>query len=170
MKKVLSVFMLMCIVSGFAGCSSDDAVPENIIVPNSVDKSVKDFFETELPIYSPLQHTEEVRNAFAWNGDPYSESFTLINSMEEFQALYRGQKQLPQIDFSSQTLVVGWLRSDPVSGVELEIDKNTNELNVYMIRLKSNVYAVVVKSIAYWGVFPKLKTEPRQVNTILVWR
>lgn len=168
MKKVLYVFMLMCIAGVLVGCSkdNDDTISEDIIITNSVDDIVKDFFDSELPVNLMLTD----KTVFVWNGDPWSESYTLINSMEEFQALYRGQKQLPQIDFSTQTLVVGWLTSGAESGTELEIDKKTNELNVYVFRLKDHAYSEMYYSIGYWGVFPKLKTKPDKVNYIHEWR
>ena len=159
MKKY--IFILLAAMT-FVACSEEEPSPNGKDI-NGVDKvptQVKEFF-------SDIE-------TLMWRGKKvFDFTFTqneikVINSMEEFADFYIGEKELPEIDFSSYTLIVGHvLTSDTGHELDKIVLKEMNEsltLNVYIRKLDSGF--AVITPIPYWGLYPKLPNKPIIANVI----
>lgn len=170
MKKVL---LLLAFVSMICSCSKDsdstEIVDENVIATfrqSNADKDITSFFASELPL---MRKYYDLETPFEWKGEIHADTCKLINSMEEFWAFYYGEVPLPQIDFSSQTLIIGWHEFgliDEMDRLELRKDANGYTLNVYTLRYKG-LNPADTYWLGYWGIFPKQTKEPVGVNFII---
>ena len=98
LKKI--PFLLFAVLP--IACSSDDEEEQLGIEITQVNagNEVKTFFESELTSFTDVYP----KNFFV--GTEGSACY-LINNVEEFQSIYQGQEQLPEIDFSKNTLIIG---------------------------------------------------------------
>lgn len=170
MKKVL---LILIVVSMICGCSKDsettEIVDENVIATfkqSSAESDVTKFFASELPL---MRKYYDFETPFEWKGEIHANTCKLINSMEEFRAFYYGEEPLPQIDFSNQTLIIGWQEFGTMDGLEkLELQKDAKgyTLNIYTFRHKG-LHVVDMCWLGYWGIFPKQTKEPVGVNIII---
>ncbi|MBR4415115.1 MAG: hypothetical protein IKS59_07430, partial [Aeriscardovia sp.] len=85
-----------------------------------------------------------------------------INSREEFEQAYTGKYQLPDIDFTRNTLIVG-LTNSLNSGETLGDVRLLNTEGNYELRVVVNknvnptgVYGLVVTPLLFWKIYPKL--------------
>ena len=122
MKKnnVLWVCALLMLAFGMSSCSSDDdrimgTVQTPVSMPDEEDENKNEenvstvraadelsFFMTEA-LYG---NDKQGRRTF-FSADPEEEKCLMINSEQEFREAYKGDKELPKVDFSMYTLVVG---------------------------------------------------------------
>ena len=159
MKKHL--FIILAALT-FVACSEDEPSPNGKVINeiNEVPTQVEAFFsEIETLMWSGKKVYDFT---FSQN------EIKVINSMEELSDLYTGEKELPEIDFSSYTLLVGHVLT-PDTGHRLDriVLTGMNErltLNVYIRKLDSGYPLTVVTPILYWGLYPKLPNEPVVVN------
>ena len=170
MKKVL---LILIVISMVCSCSKDseatEIIDENVIATfkqSNAGSDVTKFFASELPL---MRKYYDFEVPFYWRGTIYTETCKLVNSMEEFQAFYFGDVPLPQIDFSNQTLIIGWKEFgtfDEMDKMELRKDEKGYSLNVYTLRHKG-LNKVDMCWVSYWGIFPKQAQEPVSVNIII---
>ena len=192
MKRIRIIVLLsgLLISVGLTSCSSDDEYVAKVVVdeeddndPNVIatfrkskaDKDVADFFASELPISYQMKKGKP----FNWNvklnaGADESDTCIIINDQSDFSLLYRGEKPLPQIDFKSQTLIIGWKPSDSVSDIEKLVLRKENEgysLDLCTLRYKEYAYLVETFTcyICFWGVFPKQTDAPIAINFSVRW-
>ena len=192
MKRIRIIVILsgLLISVGLTSCSSDDEYVAKVVVdeeddddPNVIatfrkskaDKDVADFFASELPISYQMKKGKP----FNWNvklnaGADESDTCIIINDQSDFSLLYRGEKPLPQIDFNSQTLIIGWKPSDAVSDIEKLVLRKENEgysLDLCTLRYKEYAYLVETFTcyICFWGVFPKQTDAPIAINFSVRW-
>lgn len=173
MKKVL---LILIVISMICGCSKDsestDIVDKNVIATfrqSNADKDITSFFASELPL---MRKYYDFETPFEWKGEINADTCKLINSMEEFRAFYYGEVPLPQIDFSNQTLIIGWHEFgliDEMDKLELRKDANGYTLNVYTLRYKG-LHDAATYWLCYWGIFPKQTKEPVSVNFNMNWK
>ena len=189
-RLFFSLPLLLVLMLGNTGCSSDDEYVTKVVVdeeddddPNVIatfrkskaDKDVADFFASELPISYQMKKGKP----FNWNvklnaGADESDTCIIINDQSDFSLLYRGEKPLPQIDFNSQTLIIGWKPSDAVSDIEKLVLRKENEgysLDLCTLRYKEYAYLVETFTcyICFWGVFPKQTDAPIAINFSVRW-
>lgn len=170
MKKVL---LFLTLISMVCSCSKDseatEIIDENVIATfkqSNAGSDVTKFFASELPL---MRKYYDFEVPFYWRGTIYTETCKLVNSMEEFQAFYYGEVPLPQIDFSNQTLIIGWHEFgliDEMDKLELRKDANGYTLNVYTLRYKG-LHNAATYWLCYWGIFPKQTEGPVSVNIIM---
>lgn len=193
MKRIRIIVLLLglLILAGLTSCSSsDDEYVAKVVVdeeddndPNVIatfrkskaDKDVADFFASELPISYQMKKGKP----FNWNvklnaGADESDTCIIINDQSDFSLLYRGEKPLPQIDFKSQTLIIGWKPSDSVSDIEKLVLRKENEgYSLDLCALRYTEYAYLVETFTsytcFWGVFPKQTEAPIAVNFSVRW-
>ena len=184
------VLGLLLLAAGMTSCSSDDEYVAKVVVDeeddndpdviatfrkSKADKDVADFFASELPISYQMKKGKP----FNWNvklnaGADESDTCIIINDQSDFSLLYRGEKPLPQIDFKSQTLIIGWKPSDSVSDIEkLVLRKENVGYSLDLCALRYTEYAYLVETFTsytcFWGVFPKQTEAPIAVNFSVRW-
>jgi hypothetical protein len=171
---------------GMSSCSSDDdsimgtdqtpvSIPdeegenkneENVSTVRAADEL--SFFMTEALYGSDMQG----RQTF-FSTVPEEEKCLIINSEQEFREAYKGDKELPKVDFSKYTLVVGcsWGSDTSFSFDDFEmVDKGDSyQLN---LTLNHNVHPdygafCVVVDIYFWRLYPKMESKLVSFNRIV---
>ena len=101
---VLSLCLLLPV--GLTACSSDDD-----IVPEEKG-NLADFFEKTFPKEQEGTGTDVKDVPFSGFGHQ-DNVCVVINSYEELESVYRGKEQLPEVDFTKNSLIIGraWLNA-----------------------------------------------------------
>lgn len=167
MKKDYFIFVFVSlIVSLLFACSSreDEEELSGTIIPQvTCDKETIAFFESEWPVYN-MPYPETFFERDLWP----QENIWLINSEEEFQSIYNGALQLPEIDFSLYTLVMGQKRIECSLGKKssaelqkLELRDTPEGYHLYLYCTSDVPDAVLYDDLFYyyWAVYPKLDTK-----------
>ena len=163
MKKIIKyiVFFLAMVIS-VAGCDNSEEVIKQI----SPNNDVIVFFEEHLSPYSGGAESD----CFFVDIDRQKSICVLINSVEEFRNNFSGSStMLPEIDFKSHTLIIGQYCGMPGSGYyvadqNLILESKKLELNLY-VKFPEYTFAVETR-MYYWGIYPKLRNKPINVNII----
>ena len=167
MKKYL--FILLAAVA-FVACSNDDLTHENTIAPiadKKIGTEIKTFFESELSDSLP-----DGRNKFGLDAErnieplvvPYVDC-RLINSREELEGQYKGEKEIPQIDFSAYSLVIGkvivmW--KDWTMRLEMQEEDDFLKLTAYLHDKHGGTTWDTLSFDYFWNLYPKLPSKPLQ--------
>lgn len=140
---------------------------EYSLVTTDTYQRLADFFDAELhhPYY--MDGGQAFLGFFGeleWDAQPCY----LINSMEEFQAVYKGTKQLPEVDFDKYSVLVG--RNYGINGSESLGDSHfylNDEGDHYRVSLSilhntnpNYFYASAIIDLFYWDVYPKKESKP----------
>ena len=172
-KKVKILLLLM--VAMFVSCENsdnDNKTNVSIIQPvNVADRPIIDFFNAELP---DRRHSESFfYDPVAYGGSPILDNiFCVINSRQELEDIYLGEKELPEIDFDKYTLIIGQ-QIMPYLG--FYVSKKEMVLGDY--GLVFNLYArhdgkddelrsTALQFLYYWELFPKLSQSTISFNLI----
>ena len=142
-KKCLLLSVLFAIVTVLMGCGDDSNSPS----PEEVDAMVESFFGEALPMF--FTETEyDVDTCF------------VINSVKELQSACGTTHNLPPIDFSSNTLIVGKLyetAGDYVKSQSLQYEDDHAVLLLVLGKTENAIASMANRY--YWGLYPKLKTN-----------
>ena len=172
----------------FCACESSDnhsdylinsisSVPDLPMVRTDVDNDTYQrlaaFFQAELhhPYY---RDGGEVYPGFFGELEYDAQPCYLINSMEEFQAAYKGNEQLPEVDFERYSVLVG--RTYRIDGSEsLGIYNLVDEDDHYRMYLGilRNVnpdygYTCDIGDLFYWELYPKRESKPINIERRVV--
>ena len=157
MKKYL---LILLAAMAFAACGDDNSQEANI--------------DKEVPEEVAMQRIEAFfENAFSKNWGMDSFAFTyrhneicVINSREELAAIYTGEEDIPDIDFSKYTLLIGHVitpdTGHTISRLELTEKDGQKTLYVYVHEWDSGL--TVITPVLYWGLYPKFPQH--QVNVV----
>ena len=184
MKKscILWMFAVLMLAVGISSCSKSDSeeianeepvneeVTNNDLLSNEgVDadtyQRLSVFFQSELhdPFYNEFGVASSTFfGELEWDAQPCY----LINSMEEFRAVYQGNKQLPEVDFTRYSVLVG--RTYRIDGSESLrsfslVDEGDHYLMAIVILRNINPnygYTCDIGDLFYWNIYPKLETKP----------
>lgn len=128
-----------------------------------------EFFEKALPSTSMSWTAPWFR--LDYNNVSYenhSDTCYVVNNYEDFQAIYVGQEQLPDIDFDSYTLLVGQKFSSSIyiklNKQEFYEDDNKYVLDMYYA---DDFVSFAEINIFYWGLYPKLSHNNLEINIII---
>ena len=189
MKKLLIMMSILLSTGMFFACSSDDEmnvnrggellqisdstlIPDDGVVLSPIklydesgictkqeDCMILDFFNYQLPI-------GKSSNSFFIDSDK-NECY-VINSLEELKSIYKGNVEIPEIDFERYTLVIGQeILSDfnyPVYKQDLMFSDHKCHLTLYVpdFDLENNT----TQYFYYWALYPKFYTEGISVGFI----
>ena len=166
MKKL--VYILCCLLllsAGFAACSSDT---DDLEQPNSHQNETS-ADSTEYIQYGtrePVEQSSEVtsffnHNIYKWfltNIEEGVDTCIVINDAEELKAIYSGKEEIPSIDFSNYTLLIG-KASMPygyrVCSQHLSLDGLKSTLNITYDWPLGTGAVIINSDMPYWGVYPK---------------
>ena len=178
MKKscIFWMFALLMLAVGMSSCSSDETeeIPYNREnynfgqvkgVDDDTYQRLSIFFQSELhdPFYNDFGVASSTFfGELEWDAQPCY----LINSMEEFRAVYQGNKQLPEVDFTRYSVLVG--RTYRIDGSESLrsfslVDEGDHYLMAIVILRNINPnygYTCDIGDLFYWNIYPKLETKP----------
>ena len=166
------IYCLMAMLGMVVAACSSDLDDENasgdfdlLTQAENIDDSVKDFFND----YIGRNGVWDKFHGFVLGENAYTSCHFFVNSPDELQSLYVGEKELPDIDFSKYTLLMGQ-----------EFEGNTgycaNELKLkskggkYLLEIYTEVPDLqyhAYGAMAYWGIYPKLKTKDLEVKVIV---
>ena len=182
MKKGLfymcALFLLM---TGVAGCSSDDNSDfiddKNVVQEAVATEAVSAFFEKDCNIitenliggfFTGEDYTEVVRGIGAI--PPSQVKILAIHSLEELESVYKGALELPQIDFNQHVLLVGltYKASGQTSLGKVRLLHNLDnsyELQVIMYwNTNTNIgYFQMERPVLFWRLYPKFPTSNMNV-------
>lgn len=161
------------------GCSNDDGASSansgeigmeltSDIKAASMDESVHSFFQ------------DKIQKAYLDAGYHAKDGFSLkentcfrIDSKEELKAMYQGTDELPEIDFSKYTLLLGskvYCDFDTdVENIQQVLTESRNSYNLNLISTHREGdwgSASITLQILYYGFYPKLKDKEITVNLI----
>ena len=180
MKKKFLIFALMLMAVGMSltvvSCSSDD--DEDFVQEAVATEAVSAFFEKDFS----TNYSEIYQKSGFFTADEYmylSKSVIVrsINSREEFEQAYNGKYELPDIDFTRNTLIVGLTNSldsgETLGAVRLLNTEGNYELQVVVDKNvhPTRVYLLAITPLLFWKLYPKLPTSnltaTRIVNEVI---
>ena len=176
-KMFFCLTMAVALVLGTTGCSSDAPNSETdipidddglvstvVFTPQNADSDVFQFFTSELSL-------DDNGKLAYWNGSIEPYMCRAINSYGDLSSFYIGNKELPKIDFSKQTLVIGWQYiTMPVTSIDfVEMDKDVDRyvLNVYATHHAEQDGLTSYVLQPFWALFPKMSDAPVQARMVI---
>ena len=165
MKKYVLIIGVIVAATWLCACSSDDDdFNPNAIQPISLKEGdVVDFFNSVFPgsFFIDNQYEDLGNHVY------------VINSRQELDDVYFGEKELPAIDFDKYTLVIGQLLM-PYPGFyfvkkELEPSENGLQLTIY-VRNDGEILSAVLKHLYFWEIYPKQSQKTISVNVLKKYR
>ena len=172
MRKVLFILGVLLSLSMFWACSDefDSESSDGIVVltPININERVdfatlSDFFNSELLLSN---------NTYGFFVDTNSDEdiCKIINSREELQSIYSGNKLLPDIDFQQYTLIIGRKVLPEAYHTLIRQDANLKKdvlrINLYINHLDG--FYCMMQQMGFWGLYPKFQAEKVLVNVIEV--
>ena len=158
------------------GCSSDNdtTTNETNLPSNWTDEAIEDFFNTELPV---THHSLEYFTSHSFFCEDKSgmksaikeNIVCVINSRQELAEIYLGEKEIPEIDFEKNTLIIGQQIMPSlgfyVAKKELLADDDGLVLTLYAKNDLVNL-PLALMNLYYWELYPKLSQKNISVNVI----
>ena len=161
MKKVFLVLSLLLSLGMFYACSNEDETV-NVYVPIEEGEdyaAIANFFNLELSsdIYSQGFFVDSQNST-----NVGEEVCKIINSRKELKDIYSGDKDLPEIDFTKYTLIVGYIIMPDLGNncVRQELVYTTTNsspvLNLY-VKNENEYKPTVISTLYFWGLYPKMQ-------------
>ncbi len=160
----ISKFLIcgLCL-STFCVMSCDDSDDQDSPHPHgtvAISKEVSDFFQTFNFFFgsNPPFFTNTV-----W----YKDTCCIVNSQEELARNYTGSEQLPAIDFSSVTLIIG--KAYVTSGNFYVYDQRiigpdaNQSITLHLVFKDDRMGHQANASLFYWGFYPKFEAKEIKV-------
>lgn len=166
--------LLICGLCLFAFCamSCDDSDDQDSHHPHGtvlVNKETEEFFH-QFGYMIGFDPFKLRKDPFFPNTERYKDTCCIINNNEELNSVYSGEKQLPDIDFSCVTLVIGkaFVPSQNYYIYDQCISIPDADLKVTLIltfkndRMATQAYA----DLFYWGFYPKFEAKEIKVTKV----
>ena len=182
LMTLLIVLVAAFVGSTLMGCSSDNNDEKS--GGNSINPVMSSNHEgTQESLLNPgdeltffmteALHTDELyaRKTF-FQDVSYEEKCLIINSEQEFREAYKGDKELPVVDFSKNTLVIvrtyGEHGGISLGDYELIDNRKNYQLNVTLNNNVNPDYAYIAAfiDIYFWSLYPKMYSKPVIFNRI----
>ena len=159
MKKYFSILAVAMTVMA---CSNNDEIPQ---APNDVEPTTE---EQESVGGEPFGYAPSF--VLSKSIELSEQNCAVVRSKEEMAGIELTTKELPNVDFTKDNLVVGVIRI-PNSGfgvtkVDLKEQDGAYRLDVYIKKYDSGFD--MAGWLCYWNVFPKLADKPIDVNLLNV--
>ncbi len=146
--RMLMIPLQLLIAIVFMGCNEDvvyESNSDNELLEIFFKKASNDLIGGRMSFFPNR----------TWDADV---SPLIINSDKDFHSAYYGKEQLPTIDFSQYTLIIGALyvpASNYVKKQELICNGADATLNLFLDITDQAVTANFIHEL-YWGIYPKL--------------
>ena len=127
------------------------------------NEKVVSFFEVELPATNRS-------SGFFTSEDRYKDVCYIINDDSDLRRRYTGNRELPSIDFTRYTLVMGKVIM-PVSYYyvlkqDISVFGNFAYVNLFASLMSKDGYWTVSSTLYFWGLYPKFSAENITIYTI----
>ena len=157
-KTLSAVILLIGAFIVLGGCEKEKEQMEVIYPVVNLPMSVVTFFE------KTLSNTDSANCLFK---SEWKDTCFLINSKEEFESILLCDKDLPIIDFSLYSVIVGKknMPNSFYSIVEQSIN-NTQTLELNIIVHLPNEHWPAFSDMFYWALYPKLPNKKISINII----
>lgn len=157
-KTLSAVILLIGAFIVLGGCEKEKEQMEVIYPVVNLPMSVVTFFE------KTLSNTDSANCLFK---SEWKDTCFLINSKEEFESMLLCDKDLPIIDFSLYSVIVGKknMPNSFYSIVEQSIN-NTQTLELNIIVHLPNEHWPAFSDMFYWALYPKLPNKKISINII----
>ena len=174
MKKLFyHLACLLLLTAGLTACSNDYDDPQGdssddytVILPVPVSDEVKAFFDEELSDPGWNNHGERIGGGFIDSMSVHfrdKEAFYVVNSKQELERIYNGKTPIPDIDFSSYTLLLGFAylndSSYSLSDIGLRDNGHQYVLDVSVLHYVHWWAYQIFSRGYYWRLYPKLDKE-----------
>ena len=176
MKKrgLIYVYGLLLLIMGAAGCSKDDNDDENVVQEAATTEEVKTFFEEDFSTdYSDIYQKSGFFTADEYMYLSSGVIVRLINNRKEFEQAYNGKYELPDIDFSQNTLIVGMVNSlnsgETLGDVRLLNTGGDYNLQVFVNKNVNpeRTYSLAITPLFFWKIYPKFTTSNMKATRIV---
>ena len=169
MRKYL---LILFSAIAFVACSSDEE-GANVIQPVKASADVETFFQSEIEnqtgdsqtiLPDPVVIIEGVEG-YGYRGP---DTCCLVNSAAELAAIYAGNKQLPDIDFTQYTLVVGkeTMPEIPYFLNSMSLTETDDLLELTLNVKGADSRFTTSYQMRYWSLYPKLPNKRIVVKVI----
>lgn len=118
-------------------------------------------------------HSDELQGRHTFFSETAKEEkLLIINSEEEFRKSYKGDKQLPKVNFDDCTLVIGRTYGEhggvSLGGFELTDDGDTYQVNVTLNNIVNPdyCYTAAFTDLYFWNIYLKMDNKPVVFNRI----
>ncbi len=176
MKKKFLIFALMLMAVGMSltvvSCSSDD--DEDVVQEAATTEEVKTFFEEDFSTdYSDIYQKSGFFTADEYMYLSSGVIVRLINNRKEFEQAYNGKYELPDIDFSQNTLIAGMVNSlnsgETLGDVRLLNTGGDYNLQVFVNKNVNpeRTYSLAITPLFFWKIYPKLTTSNMKATRIV---
>ena len=157
-KTLSAVILLIGAFIVLGGCEKEKEQMEVIYPVVNLPMSVVTFFE------KTLSNTDSANCLFK---SEWKDTCFLINSKEEFESMLLCDKDLPIIDFSLYSVIVGKknMPNSFYSIVEQSIN-NAQTLELNIIVHLPNEHWPAFSDMFYWALYPKLPNKKISINII----
>lgn len=176
MKKrgLIYVYGLLLLIMGAAGCSKDDNDNENVVQEAATTEEVKTFFEEDFSTdYSDIYQKSGFFTADEYMYLSSGVIVRLINNRKEFEQAYNGKYELPDIDFSQNTLIAGMVNSlnsgETLGDVRLLNTGGDYNLQVFVNKNVNpeRTYSLAITPLFFWKIYPKFTTSNMKATRIV---
>ena len=157
-RTLPTILLLIGAFIVLGGCEKEKEQMEVIYPVVNLPMSVVTFFE------KTLSNTDSANCLFK---SECKDTCFLINSIEEFESMLLCDKDLPIIDFSLYSVIVGKknMPNSFYSIVEQSIN-NTQTLELNIIVHLPNEHWPAFSDMFYWALYPKLPNKKISINII----
>ena len=174
-KLFMSSIMMLLFVGVFSGCTSDDEfiltsdLGELSAEDNENVKTINDFLSKTFPYGEPRVDFHEEKGKLRNNYVGF-ESYNyknppciVINSRKELESVYKGEMEIPEMDFSKISIIMGIVQlSYPFVYVYDGINiKNSNDETVvtlnFAVREGATLAYCALSSYYFYKIVPKFK-------------
>jgi hypothetical protein len=128
--------------------------------PVEVNNSVKDFLNEALP-------NDKGVSTFRFH-EKNEKEFLAINSQQELEEAYRGEADLPAIDFNKHTLIIGkaYMPGKYYHVKSMEIHDYNGNLMLYVQTDNPESLFWMAYNMYFWALFPKIEQEIASISII----
>ena len=157
-RTLPTILLLIGAFIVLGGCEKEKEQMEVIYPVVNLPMSVVTFFE------KTLSNTDSANCLFK---SEWKDTCFLINSKEEFESILLCNKELPPIDFSLYSVIVGKknMPNSFYSIVEQSIN-NAQTLELNIIVHLPNEHWPAFSDMFYWALYPKLPNKKISINII----
>lgn len=161
-QNIPSLLICGLCLSAFCVMSCDDSDDQEQPKPNgtvSMSKEVCDFFRT----FNYFWDNAPFFTNTVW----YKDTCCIVNSQEDLARNYTGSEQLPYIDFSNVTLIIG--KAYVTSGNFYVYDQRiigpdeNQSVTLHLVFKDDRMGHQAHASLFYWGFYPKFETKEIKV-------
>lgn len=175
-KTILKFGLFLLAVLMPMGCSSDEEDEIKRVEIESIDigNDIESFFNSEWFEYNSIETYPET---FFNRELTDQENICLINSKEELENIYHGSRVIPEIDFSTYTLVIGKNakyveigKKSPakLKSIQLFDTKDGYRLDLYCTSYVPEGDLFVKRFLYFWTLYPKLNKKNITTKIIMI--